>query len=221
MRTTRYMLLHAALLVLSAGLLLGAMGCEEDAVAPPPPTTPEPKAKPAAKPKKVVENTDDKAYKRPEFLGEKRRDPFLFEPPKVQEGNDLGGDRPLEPLEFYGVQELRLVAIVTGTSVPKAMFTDPSGHGHMAKEGDRIGRDGGRIAEIRNNEVEVTTSQENTLEQAEDNGTEESEKPTTIVIRLSDTELALEPENEESENILEQIKPEGQGQRPTESPNKP
>ena len=38
------------------------------------------------------------------------------------------------------VDEMRLVAIITGSNNPRAMLTDPSGVGHVIKRGDFIGR---------------------------------------------------------------------------------
>lgn len=99
----------------------------------------------------------EEEYERPEYPGNTRRNPFMPDPevmkPKQQVSE--GEVRPLEPLEQYALSALELVAIISETAVPKAMFVDPDGFGHVVKEGDRIGRNGGQITDIRDNEVEV------------------------------------------------------------------
>jgi type IV pilus assembly protein PilP len=43
-------------------------------------------------------------------------------------------------LPQYALDELRLVAIVTGTDVPRAMVVDPDGKGQVLRRGDWVGR---------------------------------------------------------------------------------
>src|SRR5439155_22819040 len=43
-------------------------------------------------------------------------------------------------LSQYGVDELKLVAIVQGAEYPRAMFVDPRGKGWVLKRGDFVGR---------------------------------------------------------------------------------
>lgn len=97
-------------------------------------------------------------YERPEYPAMARRNPFQPDVetvrPNVQELGDEG--RTLEPLEQFGLGQLNLAAIISEVAVPKAMFIDPKGFGHVVKEGDRIGSSGGVISDIRENEVEVT-----------------------------------------------------------------
>ncbi len=110
---------------------------------------------------------EQQEYERPEYPDQVRRNPFLpdleiFQPEKKQLAE--GNVRPLEPLEKYGLGELTLVAIISEVAVPKAMFLDPEGFGHVVKEGDRVGQNGGTITDIRDNEVEVreVTDEEDT-----------------------------------------------------------
>ncbi|QDG52918.1 pilus assembly protein PilP [Persicimonas caeni] len=103
------------------------------------------------------EKEEEEEYERPEYPDQVRRNPFLpdleiFQPKEQLADGDV---RPLEPLEKYGLGQLQLVAIISEVAVPKAMFLDPEGFGHVVKEGDRIGQNGGTIADIRDNEVEV------------------------------------------------------------------
>lgn len=99
---------------------------------------------------------ESEEYSRPDYPV--RRNPFQ---PDVQilgvkeDKADPEQIRPVEPLEEYTLSSLRLVTIISETTVPKAMFIDPTGFGHFAKEGDRIGRNSGIIRNIRQNEVEI------------------------------------------------------------------
>jgi Tfp pilus assembly protein PilP len=88
--------------------------------------------------------------------GEKRN-PFAAEldVEKTQQSNEETSERELAPLEQFAVGSLRLAAIISEVAVPKAMFIDPNGLGHVAKEGDRIGENGGVLKEIRNREVVI------------------------------------------------------------------
>jgi Tfp pilus assembly protein PilP len=67
------------------------------------------------------------------------------------------------------VEEMRLIALVTGTARPKAMLLDPAGVGHVVERGDYLGRPkliqatgnvsvtiNWRVDRIRENEVVLT-----------------------------------------------------------------
>ena len=87
------------------------------------------------------------------------RDPFhsfLEEFQKKAEG-PLDDEVGRSPLEMFDVGEYTLIAVITGTPVPKAMITDPTGFGHVVRPGDRIGKQGGRVAAIYSNEVVIRT----------------------------------------------------------------
>ncbi|MGM0555109.1 MAG: pilus assembly protein PilP [Myxococcota bacterium] len=117
-----------------------------------------------AEAEKAAEAELEEEYERPEYPGNTRRNPFMpnLDVMKPQQQVAEGEVRPLEPLEQYAVSALELVAIISETAVPKAMFVDPEGFGHVVKEGDRVGRNGGQITDIRDNEVEIreTTDEE-------------------------------------------------------------
>lgn len=108
----------------------------------------------------------DNDYQRPEYPNATRRNPFqpdleVVQPDDVQTD---GEEEQLGPLERFSLNELDLVAIISEVAVPKAMFIDPEGFGHVLKEGDRLGRNSGVLSDIRDNEVEVTetTGEEDT-----------------------------------------------------------
>ncbi len=148
----------ALLVVFSLGAagcgLLGLDGSSGQHKGPPPgahkqAATPPPAPKPKA--------TAQEEYERPDYPDNVRRNPFLPDLDVLQPKHDIakGDVRPLEPLEQYELGQLQLVAIISEVAVPKAMFLDPKGFGHVVKEGDRIGQNGGTITDIRDNEVEV------------------------------------------------------------------
>lgn len=108
------------------------------------------------KPEASAKEQEDE-YERPDYPDNVRRNPFLPDMEVIQPKRQIaeGDIRPLEPLEKYALGQLTLVAIISEVAVPKAMFLDPEGFGHVVKEGDRIGQNGGSITDIRDNEVEV------------------------------------------------------------------
>jgi Tfp pilus assembly protein PilP len=131
-------------------------------------------AKPAVSPKAKVEKPAPAApakaarYERPDYPKSTRRNPFRPNLETVMPSAIVGAEvRPMDPLELYSVSELKLVAIISEVSVPKAMFISPDGVGHLVKEGDRIGRNGARVSDIRNNEVELTEGGGDEEEQAQ------------------------------------------------------
>ncbi|TDP77496.1 pilus assembly protein PilP [Bradymonas sediminis] len=152
------------LLVLLVILSLGAGGCgflgldggdtqsgdSQQAQAPavkPPPAAPEAQLDAPVK----------EEYERPAYPDQIRRNPFLPEMDVVRPTRNVarGEVRPKDPLEQYSLGQLNLVAIISSVAVPKAMFLDPVGFGHVVKKGDRIGLSGGIVSDIRDNEVEI------------------------------------------------------------------
>lgn len=57
---------------------------------------------------------------------------FEVEPPKVVQRRVL--------MPNTAVDQMRLIAIISGLPQPRAMLTDPTGVGHVVKRGDYIGR---------------------------------------------------------------------------------
>ncbi len=138
---------------------LYSTGCEMLGLdTPAPPVAPKAaKPKPAAKKVEAAPVPVTKRYERPEYPKATRRNPFRPNLETVMPSAMVGAEvRPMEPLERYAVSELHLVAVISEVSVPKAMFIAPDGVGYTVKEGDRIGRNGAHVSDIRTNEVELT-----------------------------------------------------------------
>ena len=76
-----------------------------------------------------------------------KRDPF--EPP---EASDKAG---VNDLLRFDLNEMNLVAIMSGMGRPQGMIVLPNGKTHIVQTGDIIGRHNGKIAKITDSEVIV------------------------------------------------------------------
>lgn len=86
---------------------------------------------------------------------EGKRDPFApYE--SIQGASE--GIGPQFPLQKYDLDQLKLVGVIWDVAQPKAMIMDASGKGHVVKANDRIGRNNGYIARIREGEIVVIES---------------------------------------------------------------
>jgi type IV pilus assembly protein PilP len=96
---------------------------------------------------------------------EGRRDPFL--PPSQGVGETGEGPfGPLLPLQRFDLKDLLLIGIIWEVNDPRAMFLDPNKKVHYLGVDDRIGRNNGYIAVIREGEVVVVETVEIRGEQA-------------------------------------------------------
>jgi len=85
-----------------------------------------------------------------------KRDPFRpYRDAKVGIGQIRAASRVPEPLEKYDLKSLEIVAIVWDNSKPKALIQDPDKGIHSVVKGQRIGKNEGYIAEIREGEIVV------------------------------------------------------------------
>jgi type IV pilus assembly protein PilP len=88
------------------------------------------------------------------YQQDNRRDPFRpFKEIGPLEGAELVG--PLLPLQRFDLSEIKLVGIIWDIRNPKAMFIDPTKKVHTLNKDDRIGRNNGYVAAIREGEVVV------------------------------------------------------------------
>ncbi len=85
-----------------------------------------------------------------------KRDPFRpYRDSKIGIGLIRATTRPQEPLEKFDIKSLEVVAIVWGNDKPKALIQDPNKQVHSVAKGQRIGKNDGFIAEIREGEIVV------------------------------------------------------------------
>ena len=135
--------------------LLMALGCDDPPPPPPraattaPPTAPKPPPPPKKKEEPKVE-AEPELTDGDFVAGVNNRDPFRsflseFKPKVMRRG-------PVQRrvlLPRYGLDELRLIAVVSGRTVrARAMFRDPRGMGVAVKRGDRISKNEARVKRI-------------------------------------------------------------------------
>lgn len=93
-----------------------------------------------------------------------KRDPFrsfLLEEAKATEKKVAASVQPIENLRCgalckWDLEQLRLVAIVSGVSSPMAMVEAPDGKGYTVRRGTFIGKRNGKVTNIRPSEMVVT-----------------------------------------------------------------
>lgn len=82
-----------------------------------------------------------------------KRDPFRSPVQTVQ----AGPEGPCaEPLCQWDLDQLALVAVVTGDANPFAMVEDPHGRGYILRRNTKIGKQGGKVTQILRDSVTVT-----------------------------------------------------------------
>lgn len=137
-----------------AAALVALVGCGED---PPPPTaapTPKKKAEAAAPVAAVVAGVD---YV---FSPINRRDPFRSPAVEGPKGSVEAGSETVactEPLCLVDVDDVTVVAVVSGDANPLAMVEDRSGVGHIVRRNTRVGKQGGKVTQILRDCIVVTS----------------------------------------------------------------
>lgn len=83
-----------------------------------------------------------------------KRDPFV---PfiKVEKKKALPGLETLPPLQRYELGELRFVGVIWGPRMARALVEDGAGKGYTVTVGTKIGRNGGVVSRITENELVV------------------------------------------------------------------
>jgi type IV pilus assembly protein PilP len=81
-----------------------------------------------------------------------RRDPFAL----PERAGPVGGQTgPILPLQRYDIDQLRLTGIIWDVLKPKAMVRDPAGQVHIISPNDKLGKNNGYVAVIREGEIVV------------------------------------------------------------------
>jgi len=135
---------------LAAGALLAACG-ESKPTAPRPATPAAPRAAPAAPAPAAPSPEAEIAYS---SVG--KRDPFKSFVGDLRSSTGAVVTRCNTPLGRFELDQLRLVAVITGLPDPLAMVEAPNGVGYALRKGACIGKNGGVVATIRSGEVVVT-----------------------------------------------------------------
>jgi type IV pilus assembly protein PilP len=139
----------------TAALAFSLVACGGQKPAPPPP-------KPAAKPANTATTADAKEAAAESSVTYSynlvgKRDPFRS-PLEELRGTQKSQVETscAEPLCAWDLDQLKLVAVVTGDANPVAMVEDPMGRGHIVRRNARMGRQGGRVTQILRDSLTVT-----------------------------------------------------------------
>lgn len=137
---------------LLAALALTACGSK-----PKPQVASAPKAAPVAAPVEEKKPADDGSPKEEwSYSSAGKRDPFRSYLKELDAPQSGIASRCSTPLGRFDVEQLRLVAVVTGLEDPVAMVEAPNGIGYSVRRGACIGKNGGVISVVRNGELVVS-----------------------------------------------------------------
>jgi type IV pilus assembly protein PilP len=142
------------LLSIAALIALAACGGKTDAS-----KAPAKKAAPAAQaavpPPAPQAAPDAEAQPEWSYSSAGKRDPFRSYLAEL-DAPSQAASRCATPLGRFDVEQLRLVAVVTGLEDPVAMVEGPNGVGYSLRRGACIGKNGGVISAVRSGEVVVS-----------------------------------------------------------------
>jgi type IV pilus assembly protein PilP len=85
-----------------------------------------------------------------------KRDPFKSFLADMRTSSGPVVTRCNTPLGRFEIDQLRLVAVITGMADPMAMVEAPTGVGYTLRKGACLGKNGGVIASIRSDEVVIS-----------------------------------------------------------------
>lgn len=85
-----------------------------------------------------------------------KRDPFRSPDLDLARSSSVNNAACNEPLCKFDLDQLTLVAVVSGDSDPVAMVQDPQGRGYILHRNTRMGRQGGKVTQILRDSVIVT-----------------------------------------------------------------
>lgn len=85
-----------------------------------------------------------------------KRDPFRSFLAELDKAGGGLATRCATPLGRFELEQLKLVAVITGLEDPVAMVEAPSGVGYSVRRGACIGKNGGIVAAVRSGELVVT-----------------------------------------------------------------
>jgi Tfp pilus assembly protein PilP len=141
-------------------------------VVPPPKPVPAPAKPEVAEPKPAPEKADGPALEPLEdtqqtsvYRPKSMRDPFKSfvatrtEVPGLQEE----APRYKTPLQRYSLDQLKVVGIIAGGTMRKALLEDDVGKGYVVSVGDAVGSEGGKITAIRDDRILIESTYRDVL----------------------------------------------------------
>jgi type IV pilus assembly protein PilP len=139
-----------AIVLWPAALLLAA-ACGDKK---PPPRPAAPPA--AAQPADAGATAEKPAAAEWSYSSAGKRDPFRSFLSELDTSGPALATRCATPLGRYEIEQLKLVAVVTGLDDPVAMVQAPTGVGYTVRRGACIGKNGGVVAAVRSGELVVS-----------------------------------------------------------------
>ena len=85
-----------------------------------------------------------------------KRDPFRSPEAEPAAQAAMANATCTEPLCRFDIDQLTLVAVVSGDANPVAMVQDPQGRGYFVRRNTRVGRQGGKVTQIMSDAVVIT-----------------------------------------------------------------
>jgi type IV pilus assembly protein PilP len=140
----------------AAALAFGLAACGSDPKAARPGAAPaaNPPAATAAQP--AAEQPNKPAEPEWSYSSVGKRDPFRSFLSEIEQGRGSLATRCATPLGRFELEQLKLVAVVTGLEDPVAMVEAPTGVGYSVRRGACIGKNGGVVGAVRSGEVVVS-----------------------------------------------------------------
>jgi type IV pilus assembly protein PilP len=181
----------------NAAVAMGVMlclfaACEDAPPAPPPAPRPKPKAAPAPDALAATDggtSADGAARYVYSYNPVAKRDPFrvLFENVSDRKDGDQAGPTCTEALCQYDLDQLNLVAVISGDANPVAMLEDQGQVGHIVRRNTKVGKQGGKVTQILRDCIVITeyfTTPDGKLNPNRVNICVKQEKSTTQVLDL-------------------------------------
>lgn len=137
-----------------AGLLAGTVLAAACGGSAPPPSPAQQTKAAVAKPPPAPEPTQAAPTYVYNPIG--KRDPFRSPEAEPAAQAALASTACTEPLCRFDIDQLTLVAVVSGDANPLAMVQDPAGRGYFVRRNTRVGRQGGKVTQIMSDAVVIT-----------------------------------------------------------------
>jgi type IV pilus assembly protein PilP len=112
-----------------------------------------PAAAPASTPATVKASPPEPEYA---YSSVGKRDPFRSFLSEMAQESGTFSSRCSTPLGRFDIEQMKLVAVITGLEDPVAMVESPTGTGYTVRRGACIGKNGGVVAAVRSGEVVVS-----------------------------------------------------------------
>lgn len=142
-----------ALLLAVVALALGLAACSSK---PRPAAAPAAKAAAPAAPAAASSEEPKKAVEQEwSYSSVGKRDPFRSFLVESRNSPSALATRCATPLGRYELEQLKLVAVITGLEDPVAMVEAPTGVGYAVRRGSCMGKNGGTVAAVRTGEIVV------------------------------------------------------------------